>query len=387
MPRRSTAAACLFALSLPLSVGAQGTPETRLTRPDAQWEEPLSSIRGLRQLTDGRVLLSDGIDNVLLRLDLARQQADTIGRTGAGPGEYKSPDQVFGMPGGGTLLLDLGNGRLTDYLADGKVKESLSVARGEPGQGLMLVVPPLAVDGQGRIYFQVRGGGPGGAPPDSAPVIRWDRARDTFDTLAKVKLPSVRVSTSGSANNRNVQMRPRPLTTEDGWAVAPDGRLGIVRAADYHVEWLALDGRVIRGPAIPYSPVKVTMADKKEWISQTGDGVSVSVSNNNGEIRTSFARGRGGRTPPSPDDFEWPEVKPPFAAGSVVAAPDGNLWVRRYTAAGQPAAYDVFGSDGRLARRVILPAGRRLEGFGTGTVYLSRADESDLRYLERYKYP
>jgi len=59
--------------------------------------------------------------------------------------------------------------------------------------------------------------------------------------------------------------------------------------------------------------------------------------------------------------------------------------VERSVAANAPREYDVFGADAKLKGRVILPAGRRLVGFGKGAVYLREVTEEELSYLERYR--
>ena len=138
---------------LPVPAAAQQVPETRLTKPDARFPRELSSVTGLLELPDGRVLVSDGIDETLLRIDLRTMKADTISRSGAGPGEYKGPDLLYGLPAGGVLLVDLGNARLSFFDAALKYKESSPIARGEPATGLTMVVPD-GVDSQGRIYFR-----------------------------------------------------------------------------------------------------------------------------------------------------------------------------------------------------------------------------------------
>lgn len=369
---------------------AQDPREITLSRPTASFPEPFSFIAGLRELPGGRVLVSDGIENVLLRVDLSRGTADTVGRSGRGPGEYMSPDGIFPYSGGGTLLMDLGNGRLSHYAADGSYRESWSIARGEPGRGMTMVVPQ-GTDGTGRIYFESRGGAiQGNAPPDSGKVLRWDPVRDAIDTVATVKLPETKVSTSGSANNRSVSMRQTPLSSRDAWAVAPDGRVALVSVTDYHVEWHEANGRRVVGKPVPFRPVPVRQADKEEYQADAAtSGLSMSVEDRNGQVSASFRRGGppGGRAPDGRSalgDLEWPSVKPPFNPAGVRVSSDGDLWVERYVPAGAPRQYDVFGSDANLKLRVTLPAGRRLVALGQGVVYTRHLDNDDLQYLERY---
>lgn len=87
---------------------------------------------------------------------------------------------------------------------------------------------------------------------------------------------------------------------------------------------------------------------------------------------------------PDLDDIVWPEAKPPFPVGGVTLTPEGEVWVRRYVAFGEPESFDVFDEEGRLIRRVNLPEGRQVAGFGRGTLYAVYIDEDDLQWLERY---
>jgi hypothetical protein len=368
------------------TLGQAQIPERTLAGPDAAFPESFSLVRGVRELPDGRLLVADALGQVLVRLDLRAATADTIGKVGQGPNEYGQPDGVFPLPGDSTLLVDLGNARLTVIGPDGTFGRTMPISLGSPGAGpgSLSVVLPRAVDRQGHVYFQAMGAGAGGVP-DSAPVVRWDRATDAMDTVAMVKLQDMERSTSGGAGNRSVMIRPRPLSPQDGWSVAPDGRVAVVRASDYHVEWIHRDGRRVQGPAVPYRPVPVRQTDKEQWVEALGNGLTVSMTIENGRPSMQMRRGGGGPARPEVDGYEWPEHKPAFDAADVWVAPEGELWVERSTPAGRPATFDVFGADGRLSQRITLPPDRRLVGFGRGVVYLVRVDELDLQWLERYR--
>ena len=87
---------------------------------------------------------------------------------------------------------------------------------------------------------------------------------------------------------------------------------------------------------------------------------------------------------PDIDDVDWPEYKAAFPRNALNVTPEGELWVQRYTRAGDPQTFDVFDGEGNRARQVVLPEGRRLVGFGQGTLYAINVDEDDLQWLERY---
>lgn len=364
--------------------------EHRLTTPEATLPEALSSITGLRELTDGRVMIADGLGQALLVADLRTGRADTIGGVGGGPQEYRTPDAVFPLPGDSTLLVDLGNGRLTAIGPDFRFGETMPLTLGQPGQGpgSMIILVPRGVDREGRLYMRASGGmGPGG-PRDSTFVIRYDRRTQRIDSLARVGLPETKVNRSGGAGNQSVRVQPVPLSPQDGWAVAPDGRLALVRTEPYHVEWRDPSGRIVPGPAVDHRPLRLGNAEQQRWLANLGrDGLRVSVSVNNGQMQTSFARGGAPAGAPDPDQFEWPDVMPAFNAGEVLVDASGNVWVGRYTRAEDPPQYDVFDGQGRLQARVTVPAGREVVGFGNGVVYVTYRDEYDLQYLERYRIP
>jgi sugar lactone lactonase YvrE len=367
-------------------VGAQ-VPEQRLTTPAASFPKEFAAIRGLLELPDGRVLVADGLGQALMVVDLAMGSADTVGRVGQGPEEYRSPDGLYPLPGDSILLVDLGNGRLTRLGPDLGFGETMPLAQGDPttGMGMSLRIP-AGVDGEGRIYFQGRGGMRPGALPDSGMVLRWDPKSGAVDTLATVKLPEMRQTTSGGRNNQSVSISAVPLSPQDGWAVAPDGRVAVVRTNPYRVDWALPGGRIVSGPTNEYKPVGIGNAEKNAYLdNRQRDGLQVLVSVENGRRNMNFARGGGPSGERDLDAYEWPEVMPVIDPSGVRVSSDGYLWVKRYLKVGVPPTFDVFDRDGELVKRIILPDRREVVGFGKGVVYLARIDEFDLQWLEKYE--
>jgi hypothetical protein len=91
--------------------------------------------------------------------------------------------------------------------------------------------------------------------------------------------------------------------------------------------------------------------------------------------------------PPPPAEEAWPDELPPFLTNAAVFAPDGMLWVRRTTAAGEPPTHDVIDPAGRVVQKVALAKRAKLLGFGKSSVYVLRVDEDDLQYVQRYALP
>ena len=360
----------------------------RLTEPDASYPEALSLVQGLLELPDGRVMIADPLGQALVIADLASGVADTLGSVGQGPSEYRQPDGVFALPGDSVLLVDLGNARLTVVAPDGRFGATMPIAQEGPGPGPgLLIVLPRAVDSRGRVYFQPVGGGRGLQLPDSAAVVRWDRSSGAMDTVAMVKLPEMKQSRSGGPGNQAVTIMPVPLSPQDAWAVSWDGRVAVARADPYHVEWIRVDGKVVRSGPIAFEPVRIRRADKLEWAEALGGGIRIGIMVENGQRRMALSRGGGRGEEPDIDSLDWPDNKPAFADNGVRVTPEGDMWVQRHVPAGEPIDFDVFGANAELKGKVVLPAGRDIVGFGRGTVYVVRTDDLGLQWLERYRRP
>jgi hypothetical protein len=387
----------------------------------ATFHESFGFLQAVRELSDGRVLVADPLGGVLARLDLATGAMEPVGREGGGPGEWRQPDAVFPLPGDSTLLVDLGNARLSVLDPAGRFVDSYPIAMPRPagegaatqgpgagrgpgagggrggigGPGGLEFLQPRATDAAGRIYYQRRGSmaGPGdqaGAASDSLEVRRWDRGDDAPVRLAGLRPPALVSAPSGGAGNMQVRMRPIPLAPQDDWAVAPDGRVALVRAEPYQVEWLHPDGHVVRGPAVDYTPVRVRTAEKERWVEAVAStSLSVMMTVDGGSTNMHMRRGGNPAGPARSgiDEYEWPDVLPPFRPGSAVIDPNGRVWVERYGQAGSPVLYDVFDRHGARVASLRLPADNRVVGFGRQAVYAVRVDDLGLHWLEIYNPP
>lgn len=360
-----------------------------LSEPEETFPEAFSSIVGIRELSDGRVLVSDRLGQALMIVDLADGTADTIGRVGGGPGEYSSPGQLFPWRGDSTLMVDMGNTRFTPVGADGGFGISIPLMSRD-GEAMRLVMPE-GTDRHGHVYFQARSFGMGaGAPsdtPDSARVVRWNPETGSSDTVAALTTPARKVQRSGG----NVMMMSIPFSAYDQWAASWDGDVGVARGTGFRIEWVDSEGELTTGTEHDHQPVTITQADKDAWLESranpSGGGmfISVDAGGGGGNVRAT-APPRGARMMgPQVDEEDWPEVKPPFPPSAVSATPEGELWVQRHVSFGAPPAYDVFDGNGLRIRTVVLAEDSRVIGFGNGVVFVARTDEDDLQWLERYR--
>jgi hypothetical protein len=369
-------AAGLAAVTAPAA--AQQPPRRTLDRPAATFPEPVSDPVGFRVLGPARVIVADQLEQSVSILDFRTGEVTPVGRTGDGPGEFGMPGPLYAGPGDTTYMLDMGNRRLLVLLPDATISPTTVPLTHRSG----VPVLPRGVDAHGRVYFDLGGiAMPGleeSARTGRAPLLRWDPRTGQTDTLGVVSFPPMQPTGPGEVR---ISMGGGAYQPRDDWAVLPDGRVGLARAVEYQVEWLG-SARPVVGPKVAYTPVKVGDAEKNAWADQMATrGMIVQVEN--GRRRTS--------RPPRPniDRITWPEVMPAFTGSrSVLAAPTGELWVRRaQPASADGATYDVFDQQGRVTRQVVLAGNRVVLAVGQGVAFVSRTDEDDLVWIERFDIP
>ena len=348
------------------------TPRT-LGKPEAEFETTFSRVTSIRELRDGRLLVVDERENTLSLIDPKSGVATSVGRTGAGPGEYGYPGRLTPLPGDSTLLPDPRNARYHIIKPDGTIGQTFQfpepVAFSLGSRGSV----PHSADVRGLLYFE---GGPlsNTAQPaalDSAPLMRYERGTATLDTIAWIQLAKgntvVRPGPNGSGVS--IMVGVQAFSARDDWAVLPNGGVAVARARDYHIDWHPTTGTRSSGSPVRYDPIVVNEAEKAAWRADLK--ARMVPRNGGGGVRTQL---------PEP---EWPVTMPPFVWGQMLARPNGEVWVLRSHKASDQHVYDVFAAPGTLTARVALPAKARLVGFGNGTAYLVRLDDDDLEQLQR----
>lgn len=371
----------------PVTVRAQShQPQVRtLAAPEGEFPEPFSQVAGLAELSDGRVAVADRLERLLRMADFETGELIELGRQGRGPTEYLTPAAVFPMRGDSLLLVDMGNLRMAQLDPEGRIVDTHPLLH---PSGTLIV--PEAADRQGNVYWamtnvQLPPGGGGSQLSDRVPIAKWDRRSQAFDTVGYLALPE-----RGDAKPTELNLGggmsfvgsvgPRPFEARDGWAVSPDGRLGIARAQPYRVDWLRDAVEETRGPPVAYDPVPLTSADRRAWAEAQANRQLSIVSTDGGQSRTM-------KMPkPDLDGIDFPDHKPAFHTSGVWVTPEGDIWVERHLRAEQSKQlFDVFDSRGELIEQVELPRDRRLVGLGRNTAYAVYRDRDDLEWLERYR--
>lgn len=385
---RFTQIALIHALAVivPLSCGRAapdsfGNRRIAALRLEATYPHPFSYLSGVRELSNGKIMAADPVSQVLLRLDLETGTADTVSRRGTGPNEYNGPDQVFPLPGDSTLLVDLGNGRLTVIDPNGLFPYSTPMTTGM-GKSWGRTIQPMFVDGAGKLYD-------GGYYSPEAP-------RDTFSLrrIDRATLEETEVATAWHAPFA----KPAPGTKQqmlvlyDDWAVGADGRIAVVRAHGYSVDWYLPDGKVVRGPPNQVETYPVGLAEKEAELEHAAAATVITAStvDDDGVQTMLMSRGMPRGTMPSVDAFAWPEILPVFRGEATLVSPQQEAWIHRMMPAGVPGRIEVFDEQGVRLGFFEIPARSRLIGFSPrgepgSIVYVTRTDDMGLVWLERYQ--
>ena len=382
-------AGSLFAIvaTFPSPVQGQSERQLRLPPANARLSEAFSSIGSVRELSDGRVLITDSRDGRIVAANLSTWAVEQVGRRGQGPNEYGTVGPLLPLAGDSSLMVDV-MGRRWLLFAGSSI-----VATIPPDAPIIKAVKTFAkgADGLGHVWVSVsprefvqetaKAGSIDFGPADSDLVVRGNRATGKLDTVTKVRGAVSRRTVTANAYGKfhGVTWSHAPLSAAEGAALFADGWFAVARVEPYRVDWIAPDGRVSRGLPIPVTPIRVTTAEKEAYFA-----------------RLAASRAPEVATPALPEPMRreigalrdrFPAVFPPFT-GAPLAGGDGNLWLRRPVSKHFPnLRYDVVDRRGQRIGTVSLARGERVVAVGRTAVYVAWKDQDDIERLRRHPSP
>lgn len=221
--------------------------------------------------------------------------------------------------------------------------------------------------------------------PDSSLIVRADFQRRVIDTLARLKAPVQKAALTRQANGGvMLNAAVNPLPAADDWTVLPDGTIVIVRAKDYHIDWVAPDGARRSSPSMPFDSRSISPAEKQQMVDSVKRGLDEA------RARQVAPGGTAASTGPTlsviVDASDIPDSYPPIRVNQTRADYEGRVWILPATSGSARGGllYDVVNRDGKVVERVQLPPGRALVGFGKGdVVYLGNVIGLNKAVLER----
>jgi hypothetical protein len=353
----------LLTIVLSVSVEAQVPQRRHLLPPTAQVSEEFTNLTSLRELSDGRVLITDRKDARLAVVDFSTSSVKAIGRRGRGPAEYQDLGPVFALNADSSLVIDIGNARWLIMVGD---KIVATLPPDMPAIQAVLFWVPFGVDQLGHVLSTALRAGGAFARTDSVDLVLITRATGRRQLVGALRygLPTQSApAVSGLAEGRGVSVsRPpfnireeQPLLFSDGW-------IAVARYEPYRVDWRSPNGEWRLGRPLPVRTVPLTTREKEAYIR-----------------RRPGARGA----------TNWPVNVPPFdKTFPLLGSEDGSLVIPRVPTADQPEpTYDIINRKGALLAHLVLPVGHRLLAFGHRSAYVVVTDNDGIERLQRHSWP
>jgi hypothetical protein len=389
---------CAVPMASPLS--AQDKIRVReVPAPVAVSTDSLGARVSVRALSDGRVLVNDiqryrvlMYDKSLTHFTSALDSSGTSGTIGGTSISIPSA-HLIAMPADSTMFLDIASRSLLTIDPTGKVAHVTALPRPQDiitlSVGYVYGTPTL--DAKGRLVYQ------GTAPDqnralielnqkimtersatapgavDSAPIVRADFDARKVDTITTVKILQQYTSvlaTRDDRGNLTQRLTVNPVQTADEWGLLPDGTIAILRAHDYHMEWVAPDGTRRVSPKMAFDWKRLTDAGKQHVI----DSLTPLL-----EKQMAAMKPQQLPTPNGPRLLttqialvpakDLPDYEPAIQPGAMKVDLEGNVWIVPRTAipsANGGLRYDVVNTKGEIIERVVVPKGRAIAAFEPG---------------------
>ncbi|MGV3709122.1 MAG: hypothetical protein ACO1Q7_09795 [Gemmatimonas sp.] len=373
----------------------------------AKSTDSLGAQVSVRALPNGAVMVNDFVRRRVLMYDMDLRNRSSVmdsGSTTGSPMAAIIPSaQLIRYESDSTLYVDVATQTLLVIDNSGKVARVMALPR--PSDAVYLSSPAFGaayMDPQGRLVY--RGLRPPKITPpepgsrvmsipqqsDSGPILRADFDKRTVDTITTLKVlqPGAMTLTQEGANI-SLRMTVNPMDVGDEWAMLPDGTIAILRAHDYHIDWVSPDGKVSSSPKMAFDWKLMTAEQKQFKLDSIRPELQKAIDAAPAQM---VPTADGMRRVKMQFDFvpinKLPDYEPSIAAGAMKVDPKGNLWIVPRTSAGANGGvlYDVVNRKGEITERVQFPKGYALAGFGAGgdEVFLLRV-EGKVGYLERAK--
>lgn len=347
-------------------------------------------ISGFALQGDGTVAVFDVTGPTLRTYDAEGQYVRTIGRKGAGPGEYSQSNGMTYLQDGRLAFWDPSTARITLYNVDGSVGSEWK----PPVTGMWMSDALHAVSTHAfAIASTIPQVTPDGEPPPRGPrpaaYFLYDSAGRISDTL-RIPLPTEEPATITAENENMSMMMGVPFAPSSHSALLPDGRLATAFGREYVIRLSNGDRpmRIERAAA----PVPTTDEERANAREQTESQVQ--------------------RVLPG---WKWdgpsvPDVKP--AIRTLEAMSDNRLWVLvsapgelipenqrdaprparadgapppRVNAWREPNWYDVYEPSGEFYARIAMPPRSRLLGARGALAWGVVTDADDVPFLVHWR--
>jgi hypothetical protein len=303
----------------------------RLKSPEGELHHSLPTIISLRELPDGRVLVSDKASNGVWVADFERNRVDLVRLGDQNSALFQASGRLFDLGGDSTLMVDGASGRLTVLHGAAFVESSVKVT----GLGGAVV----GADTLGTILFAK-----GANETDSTDLLYVGGPGRGLSRVTRYFTGHARHSKSVDSTRGYtiVQFRLAESDAIEQPAIHSDGWVAVARVSPLRVEWFPPSA----GSSITV-PVRISGPG---WVAT------------------------------SPFLMDLPNP-------AVFAAPDGTLLLQRVFERSDSLRY--FDWVGRNGTKSVFAIGsnQRIVGFGKASVFIISMMPNGDRTLVRHSWP
>lgn len=327
----------------------------------------------------GEIYVAQPQEKLLRQYDARGTFLRSIGRPGAGPGEFQTLDRI-GWKGDTLWAADLSQYRVNFFTRAGRPIGT--AGRGSPvvpGSGYPTPPSAALIDGSmvGRptpTTSNVQSGS-----VRTLPLLRMNRAgviQGGFGTVEVLGAFEV------IRRARLVMNLDLPLPYNSLWDVAPNGSSVVVvhrgpaesadrstfRVASYRASGSAIFDRVYH-----YTPRAVPAESRDSIRDMLADLF----------VRSGFVQAEGQARSFARDSMPLPRFQPPVT--DLAVGRDGTIWLRRERLGARSVEYLVLGPDGDILASVAAPPGLRILQAQRDMVWGVESDALEVPYVVRYR--
>ena len=318
------------------------------------------------RLGDGRIVVASAGANALELYAPDGRHLRTIGRSGGGPGEFRTLFWVGRLPGDSIAAWDAALGRLSVFTPAGDFVRAVT-----PRSPLGLFPQAAGVFGDGRILVAVRSADAGQG--SGVRVQRGDVSYVVLDALGEVqpigRFPGTEMLLSGGAAG-GLLMRPLPFGRQTV-AATRGGQVYVGTGDGFELRGYEPGQRLRTIIRAEHAPIPVTRAAIRDYqrtlvtLGAEGDA----------RLRQQQAQ--------MLEQAPYPKQMPPFTDFKVDS--DGNLWTQDSRApAARAARWTVFSPDGRLRGSIQLPAELTVREIGRDWLLATVLDDDQVEHVRVY---
>ena len=322
-------------------------------------------VRAMAVGLDGTAYVYDASMRALRSYDTAGHYVRTIGRDGAGPGEYRDVVGLAISRNGRLFLRDPRLGRIVQFTAEGEPAGTWQLLSGLYGDDALMF------DTTGNVYAKVVTGAIKPGAPWPLGFVKLDANGVIVDTVESPRWAEAPVIFV-------------PYGPEVLWTRHPFGFEVTAFGARYAIELRRPDGSVLRLERAGFPALKIPDAERREL-----SAIVAAEQREPDEVNSA---------PPGTIPFVKPAIR------ALKTGADGRLWVRPYMPSventapvdttlpltqrsrrwSERVAWDVFEPDGRFLGRLLLPERATIHVMRGEYVWGTMLEQDDVPYVIRW---